>query len=153
MRRLLEEVKREHFPNPPASAEQVAQFESAQGWMLDEDLRAFYLACNGAKLFRKLGATYFFLPLERIIRARLSICGEDSEECGPGFLYAICDVQDNNYVAVDVRNSGGPYPLFDCFHETFPEPAYTRQIAPSFSSFLEQALRSKGHLFWLGGAG
>ena len=46
MSRLLEEVSREHFPHPPATPEELEEFEQRVGWKLDPDLRAFYLNCN-----------------------------------------------------------------------------------------------------------
>ncbi|WP_386973517.1 SMI1/KNR4 family protein [Archangium violaceum] len=40
---LLEEVSRDHFPYPPATPEEIAEFEQRVGWWLDPNLRAFYL--------------------------------------------------------------------------------------------------------------
>ncbi len=54
MSRLLEEVSREHFPHSPATPEEIEEFEQRVGWKLDPDLRAFYLHCNGAELFKRL---------------------------------------------------------------------------------------------------
>jgi hypothetical protein len=50
MSSLLEEISRDHFPKPPASPEEIEEFERRVGWRLDPDLRAFYLHCNGAAL-------------------------------------------------------------------------------------------------------
>jgi hypothetical protein len=62
---------------------------------------------------------------------------------GPASVYALCDVQDGNYVLMDVtREENGRYPLIDGFHETWPKPEYFRQIASSFSEFLEQIRKS-----------
>lgn len=147
---LLEEIKRSHFPNPPASAQTIEEFEQTHGWPLDDEMRAFYLAFNGARLFRQLGAPYSILPLEKIIRVRVAITGEDSDEWGSASLYALCDVQDGSYIAFDTSAAPkGPYPLIDCFYDTFPNPDYLNVVAPSFSAFLEKALRSAGRLYWL----
>jgi hypothetical protein len=70
MQSLLEEVSREHFPNPPASLRQIEEFEQRVNWRLDDELRAFYLHCNGADLFKQPGSPFIFLPLEEIARAR-----------------------------------------------------------------------------------
>ncbi len=152
MSRLLEEVSREHFPYPPATPEEIEVFEQRVGWKLDLDLRAFYLHCNGAELFKRLpDAPYQVLPLSQIVRARVAIRREDDDQWGPASMYALCDVQDGNYVVVDVaRQQNGRYPLFDGDHETWPDPAYCEQIASSFSEFLEEVLRSKGRSYWLG---
>ncbi len=80
MSHLLEEVSRDHFPHPPATPEEIEQFERRVGWKLDPDLRAFYLHCNGAELIKRLPHTpYRVLPLSNIVRARVAIYGEDDE--------------------------------------------------------------------------
>jgi hypothetical protein len=148
---LLEEVSRDHFPYPPATPARIEAFERRAGWELDPDLRAFYLHCDGAELFKRLpNAPYQILPLAEIVRARVAMRGEDSDDWGPASMYAICDVQDGNYAVVDVgRQENGRYPLLDGYHEAWPDPEYCEQIASSFSEFLEKALRSKGRLFYL----
>jgi hypothetical protein len=151
MSRLLEEVSRDHFPYPPATPEEIEQFERRVGWRLDPDLRAFYLHCNGAELFKQRpGCPYRILPLSEIIRARVAIYDEDDDQWGPASVYALCYVQDGDYVVVDVRRQeNGRYPLVDGWHEAWPDPKQCGQIASSFSEFLEEALRSKGRQFWL----
>ncbi|HEX2574503.1 MAG TPA: SMI1/KNR4 family protein, partial [Polyangia bacterium] len=136
MNELLAEVSRLHSPGPPAMAEELAAFERRVGWTLDPDLRAFYLYCNGAILFedRKYGSPYGFLPLAKIDRARFAIYGEDSDQWGPAHLYALCDVRDGDYVALDVsRQEHGRYPLIDAFHSSFYEQTRHRQIASSLA--------------------
>jgi hypothetical protein len=153
MRRLLEEVSRDHFPYPAAIPEQLEAFEQRVGWRLDPDLRAFYLHCNGAELIERLPDTpYRILPLSKIVRARVAIYGEDDDKWGPASVYALCDVQDGNYVLVDVsRQENSRYPLFDGDHEAWPDPAYCKQIASSFSEFLAQVLRTRRSLYWIPG--
>ncbi|HYO71787.1 MAG TPA: SMI1/KNR4 family protein [Archangium sp.] len=153
MSRLLEEVSRDHFPYPPAKPEEIEEFEQRVGWRLDPELRAFYLHCNGAELFERLpDAPYLLLPLSQIVRARVAILGKrnDDDEHGPASMYALCDVQDGNYILMDVSHQeNGRYPIVDGYHEMFPNPDYCKQIASSFSEFLTGALRSKGRQFWL----
>ncbi|HEY0095954.1 MAG TPA: SMI1/KNR4 family protein [Archangium sp.] len=153
MSRLLEEVSRDHFSYPPATPEDIEAFEQRVGWRLDPDLRAFYLHCNGAELIERLPDTpYRMLPLSKIIRARVAIYGEDDDKWGPASVYAICDVQDGNYVLVDAaRQERGRYPLFDGDHEAWPDPAYCKQVASCFSEFLEQVLRTRRSLYWIPG--
>ena len=152
MSSLLEEVSRDHFPYPPATLEEIEAFEQRMGWRLDPDLRAFYLHCTGAELIERLPDTpYRILRLSKIVRARVAIYGDDTDKWGPASVYALCDVQDGNYVMVDVaRQENGRYALFDGDHETWPNPAYCKQIASSFSEFLEQVLRTRRGLYWLG---
>ena len=153
MSRLLEEVSRDYFPYPPATAEEIESFEQRVGWRLDPDLRAFYLHCNGAELIERLPDTpYRILPLSKIVRARVAIYGEDDDKWGPASVYAFCDVQDGNYVLVDVsRQENDRYPLFDGDHEAWPDPAYCKQVASSFSEFLEQVLHTRRSLYWIPG--
>jgi hypothetical protein len=66
MEALLEEVSRHHFPNPPATPAQLEMFEQRMGWRMDPDLRAFYLHCNGARLFEQPDSPYRLLPLDRV---------------------------------------------------------------------------------------
>lgn len=149
---LLEEVSRDHFPYPPATPAEIAQFEQRVGWKLDPDLRAFYLHCNGAELIERLpDSPYQILPLSKIKRARVAIYGEDDDKWGPASAYAICDVQDGNYVLLDVsRQENGRYPLVDGYHEAWPNPKYCGPVASSFSEFLEGILRTRRNLYWLG---
>jgi hypothetical protein len=151
MSKLLEEVSRRHFPYPPAMPAEIEAFERKVGWRLYPDLREFYLHCNGAELFEKRpDMPYRFLPLAEIRRARVAIFGEDDDKWGPASMYAICDVQDGDYVLIDVgRQENERYPIIDGNHEAFPDPAYCEQIASSFSEFLERALHSQGRLFYL----
>ncbi|WNG24030.1 SMI1/KNR4 family protein [Cystobacter fuscus] len=155
MSSLLEEVSREHFPYPPATPEELEDFERRVGWRLDPDLRAFYLHCNGAELIERLpDSPYRLLPLAEITRARVAIFGErgDDDEHGPASLYTLCDVQDGDYVLVDVsRQENGRYPLMDGYHEAWPNPEYCGPVASSFAEFLEAAMRSRRPVYWLGG--
>jgi hypothetical protein len=148
---LLEEVSREHFPCPAATPEEIAAFEQRVGWMLDPDLRAFYLHCNGARLFEQAPFSPFrILPLSEIVRGRVMIFGKDDDSCGPATLYALCDVEDGDYVMVDVSQQiDGRYPVMDGWKEAWRNKEYIWPLANSFSEFLERALRSNGHPFWL----
>jgi hypothetical protein len=150
MKPLLEELSRHHFPNPPATPAQIEEFERRVGWHLDPDLRAFYLHCNGAKLFEQPDSPYRLLPLDKIIRARVAMRGEDSDEWGPASWYVLCDLHDGDRVLVDVgRTENDRYFLIDGWNEGFPDPADCQQIASSFSEFLEAAIRSGGRKYWL----
>jgi hypothetical protein len=147
---LLEQVSRQHFPNPPATPGQVAAFEQSAGWRLDSDLRAFYLHCDGADLFEQPNSPYRILPLSGLIRARVAIRGKDDDSRGPASWYVLCDVQDGNYVVVDVgAPSAERYPLIDGYREMFPDPVHCGRIANSFSEFLDKALGSGGSHYWL----
>ncbi len=151
MQRLLKELSQKHFPYEPAPPSVIDDFERRMGWRLDPDLRAFYLHCNGAELFTRLpDSPCQILPLEEIVRARVAIRREDDDHWGPESMYALCDVQDGNYVVLDVaRQVDGRYSLVDGDHEAWPDPRYCERIAHSFSEFLEKSLCSAGRSYWL----
>jgi len=150
MSSLLQQVSRDHFPRPPATPEELDEFERRVGWKLDPDLRAFYLHCNGASLIQRQDSPYKILPLSELVRARVAIRREDDDKWGPAWMYALCYVRDGNYVVLDVsRQLEGRYPLMDGDHETWPDPEYRTQIASSFSEFLEQILRTRRSLYWI----
>jgi hypothetical protein len=148
---LLEEVSREHFPYPPATAAEIAEFEQRTGWQLDPDLRAFYLHCNGAELIKRgPDCPYRILPLSKIVRARVAIFGRDEDKHGPASVYAVCDVQDGDYVVIDVSQQvNGRYPVSDAWHEAWPDPYYGEKIEDSFAAFLDSALRTRRPSYWL----
>jgi cell wall assembly regulator SMI1 len=148
MDELLEEFCRLHFPRPPATPAQILAFEARAGWKLDDDLRAFYLRSNGGTLFKpQPNASYRLISLEEIERARTAIRGSDEDEDGSRFHFTLVDMQDTNYVVLDVAaREHGRYPLLDAFHETYPA---TKQIAHSFAEFLSRAMRSDGYAYWL----
>ncbi|RKH99532.1 SMI1/KNR4 family protein [Corallococcus sp. AB038B] len=149
MKQLLTEVSANHFPNPPATPAQIAAFEVRVGWKLDENLRTFYLHCNGAALFEAPpDMNYRILPLERIERASVAIRGSEEDVDGSPSHFTLVDMQDTNFVILDVATPvTGCYPLLDAFHETYPDEA--PRIAGSFEEFLEKALRSGNRSFWL----
>ncbi|RKH41610.1 SMI1/KNR4 family protein [Corallococcus sicarius] len=148
--RLLTEIARVHFPRPPATPAQLTAFEARVGWDMDPSLRAFYLHCDGCTLFEALpDAKYRILPLAEIRRARVAIRASDEDEDGAPSIFTLVDMQDTNFVVLDVaQRANGLYPLFDAFHETFPE---MERIASSFEEFLEKALRSGNRSYWLSG--
>ena len=149
---LLDEISRDHFPYPPASSDEITRFEQRMGWKLDPDLRAFYQRCNGAELIKRLpNCPYQILPLGEIVRARVAIFGKDEDRLGPASVYAICDVQDGNYVLLDTgKQINGRYPLVDGYHEAWPDPNYCEPVASCFAEFLENVLRLRRNLYWLG---
>lgn len=151
---LLGEISRQHFPNPAGTPEEIDAFEKREGWRLDPDLRAFYLHCNGAELFRRPNSPCRFRPLTEIRRARVDMRGSDSDEWGPACWYVIADLPDSDRIIVDVSAPlDGRYPIIDGFHEGMLGTEDCKRIADSFSQFLEQMLRHGGRAFWLGPPG
>ncbi|NBD08231.1 MULTISPECIES: SMI1/KNR4 family protein [Corallococcus] len=150
MTELLNVVAAQHYPHPPATAAAVEAFEHRMGWRLDPDLRAFYSRFDGAKLFRGSNAPYQILPLAEVRRARVVMSQADTDAAGPASWYAVCQLQDSNYVLLDVgQQFDGRYPLRDGYREGFPDPYYCPVIAHSFAEFLAGALAAAGRSYWL----
>jgi hypothetical protein len=150
MDRLLEELSLHHFPNPPATLEEIEAFEQAMGWRLDLDLRAFYLHCNGATLFQRPNSPCRLRALSQICRARVDMRGSDTDEWGPASWYVIGDLTESDCLIIDVDSSQhGRYPIIDGFHEGMLGTEDCKRITDSFSQFLEQFLRNGGRKFWL----
>ncbi|MBZ4411317.1 SMI1/KNR4 family protein [Myxococcus sp. MISCRS1] len=143
---LIDTVVREHYPHPPATERDIAEFEARAGWRLGPELRAFYLRCNGAELFRPLpNANYSIQSLAEIARARVRMRDVDDDSMGPASWWTLVDCQDSDFILVDVSQSA-PYPMLDAYHETYPQ---VRQVAASLQEFLSRALASGDKLYWL----
>jgi hypothetical protein len=151
MDRLVAEISRHHFPNPPATPEEIEAFEQAAGWRLDTDLRAFYLHCNGAVLFQQPNSPCRLRPLSQLRRARVDMRDSDTDAWGPASWYVIGDLTESDRLIVDVESlQNGRYPVIDGFHEGMLGTDDCKRITNSFSEFLERFLSSGGRKFWLG---
>jgi hypothetical protein len=153
MKEILEIFSREHFMNSPATEAEIIAFEHRVGWNLDVDPRAFYGFANGGHLFDKSDPPFTFLSLSEITRTRVAVCGRDEPEYGPASWWAVADVQDGNFLAVDLdqRDSRGRFAIRDIFHEVPDNPEYCSIICLSFGELLARALASNGKHFWLKG--
>ncbi len=152
---LLDVIAAAHFPEPGASEELLQACELRLNAALPSDLRDFYRFANGARLFDKIDSPYRIMPLSKLCHPSVVILGEDCRPEGTEGFVAFCDVRDGNYLAIDLKQctaesgASSQCPIIDCFHETFPDPAYLEVIANSFSEFLSYSLTSGGGEFWL----
>jgi len=143
---LIDTMVREHYPHPPATEREIAEFEGRAGWQLGPELRALYTRTNGAELFVPLpDARYSILPLAELQRARVRMRGMDDDTMGAASWWTLVDCQDSDFVLVDVAGPA-PYPMLDGYHGTYPE---VRQVAASLHEFLTRALASNNRLYWL----
>lgn len=121
------------------------------GLDLPPDLRQFYELCGGCVIYgrRIRPAPARIVGPQELQRIDLTICG-DTISPGPfQFWFAIADVADGNYIAIDLHphHRGKCY---DCFHETFTIPGYVNIIASSFADLLSRLLRhTEDSSFWL----
>src|SRR5262245_20064555 len=158
---LVARIRRTHEVDPPASAADVREAEARLGFPLAAELREFYLLCNGATFFAydhpqhgRVSWTYRVLPLAEVVHVRLVIFGPDYDEGHPDNWYAICDVMDGNYAAIDVNPLSGEVRCFrDCYHEHTPDESECRVVAWSMREFLDRALGGKDLPYWLDDGG
>lgn len=150
---IIRICKAAHFPEPETAIDAISSFEAGIGYTLPDDMRTFYLACNGASLFRprKEFPPFRIMPLSEIVRARVAIYGEDKDEYGSSSHYVFCDRGDGDYVGIDLApRSDGTFGVLDIWHEAYPEDEYSEPIAFSFTEFMSRALDSGGNsVFWL----
>ncbi len=139
MSALLDAVAEGHRARPAKdAAREIAAFEAKSGRKLPADVKAFYRRFSSATLHDE---TYRILPLRQARRA-----DRDPEVC-PESYWAFVDVQDDNYVGIDLASPRGK--VLDLFHETIDD---AKTIAPSFTVFLERALAGGAALYFLKGA-
>lgn len=148
---ILCEVREKHLAAPGATEAALRNLEAECGYSLPNDLRAFYLATNGAQLFvGEYGWAHRVLPIEEVCLARKLIWPDDFDAPSPAGWFAICDEQDGNYVAADLAQvEGTRCPMIDCYHETFAEPEYYRVVAESFTEFMGKMLAAGGLSYYL----
>lgn len=146
---LVRAVKQGHHARAPRADidERLARFEAASGIRLPRDVRAFYRAMDGASLFERSDPPYRLLPIAQVKRVSKLVTGAGDDPVCPPSWYAVCDVGDGNYVALDLASTkGGRTTVLDVFHET---PASAQAIATSFTEFLTKALATGGERYWL----
>lgn len=121
------------------------------GLALPSDLLEFYDLCGGVTLFAdyKCAGHIELLPPHRFQRIDLAINGECFATGPFQWWYALADVRDGNYVAIDLNpdHAGNCY---DAFHETFAMPGYVKVVAVSFTDFVQRLLNHHDDsTYWL----
>lgn len=121
------------------------------GLALPTDLREFYELAGGAVLFSERicpGRVRIVGP-DEVQRIDLAITG-DQFATGPfKWWFAVADVMDGNYIAIDLNPERNGL-CYDAFHETFAMPGYVNVIASSFSDLLRRLLDHKeDSTYWL----
>jgi hypothetical protein len=149
--KLVTEVLSRHWPKPPLPSAERQRLLTAIPFSIPQDLAYFFTKCNGATLFDPDRSRYMLVGVEGFHPTRFDIFGRDEDAFGPAGLFTVCDVQDGNFVALDLSHAElSRCPTLDCFHETFGDPSYQlRVIAESFTDFLARALDSANKLYWL----
>jgi hypothetical protein len=148
---LFAEIDLQHSSKPCLDDAEIDRFEKQNGYQLPADLKAFYRKYNSVKLFNdEYGFTYHFVPISEIHPTRKDIYGENANELGPSTWLTVCDVQNGNYIAIDLSSKKGDECNFiDCFHETFAQPGESQIIAKTFTELLDLALHNGHNLYYL----
>jgi hypothetical protein len=152
LKTLFSEIEKLHVWEPCTYPNAFADLENRIGHCLPDDLRLFYETYETVKLFAAddYNANYRFVPVSQIHRTRQDIYGIDTDEWGPSTWLTVCDVQDGNYVAIDVLSiDGDACNYIDCFHEVFAVPGHSKIVARSFTELLRRALKGGGNHYWL----
>jgi cell wall assembly regulator SMI1 len=149
---LFSEIERLHAWEACADPSAIDDLEKRLGDPFPNDLKAFHRRYDVVRLFAggDGDAPYRFVPVGEIRPTRIDVYGEDNDEWGPGTWLTVCDVQDGNYIAVDIASKDGAYCNYiDCFHETFAMPGQSKIMAWSFTELLDRALHGGAGHFWL----
>jgi cell wall assembly regulator SMI1 len=151
IRELSEKIRADHYPEAPATKEEIAAAEKRIGYRLPLDLKQFYLQSNGARLFKKLDSAFSIVPLEKIVPVSQDILGGTQPPEGTASWMTLCELPDGNYLAMDLASMKLPDTLhvIDCCHEAFGEEGRAQIIAMSFTEFLIDALKSGGKHYWV----
>ena len=133
-----------HSANDPATPDQLQEFEKRAGYVLPDDMRRFYLNCNGAALFESdTSEPLVLLRVDEFERARIAIFGDDDDTRGSPSCYVFCDRGDGDYFGIDLSASDTTLmnrPVYDIWHEAYPDMEYCGIVAWSFHEFLEIVL-------------
>ena len=126
------------------------------GLELPPDLARFYSRFSAARLFgstsdpryQLLDPRYSIQPPEGFVQVGQVIYGEPMYGPTPPSWFALADVRDGNYIAIDCCTARSGY-CYDVFHETADCLGYCKVIAHSFTEFMNRALEAGDEAWWL----
>jgi len=140
----INEIESQYSPNPSASPSALDSLVSSLHWPIPSDLRSFFLACNGLRLFRDTDPPFEFLPIEEFHSTTIDVFGEIKEEWAPTEWHSVAHVQDGNYIAVDLASvDGDAADYLDAFHETLGQDGHQKIVATSFAELLSDAPKKR----------
>ena len=138
---LFNQIESEHHFVLAQNPNLIDTIEENSGYQFPDDLKEFYRRYESVCLYSKEDPLYRFLSVDELHTTRIDIYGEDSIDLGPDHWWSVCDVQDGNYISIDLKSfQDKEYNYIDAFHETFAEKGYSMIIAKSFTELLSKAL-------------
>ncbi len=143
---LVERVKREHGYTTPRSAAGIDRFESRTGHRLPDELRLFYMHCDGARLF---DAEYVIPDPDALLPLGMVMTGAAGRRVDlPASWYGMCRTRGGEWVGMNFASSGPDYPVLQCHLLDGGAATGYRIVAAGFAEFLGRALASTIHPFW-----
>jgi cell wall assembly regulator SMI1 len=143
---LIHVVQHSHAFTAPASARAIERFEQRARLPMPADMRAFYLQCDGARLF---GDQYILLdpdgmlPLIAVMPANAA-----SARVLRGRWFSLGRTADGQWIGIDLEGAtDDTNPVAVCISAGSPVESL-KIIAPNFTSFLARALSGTRHPFW-----
>jgi cell wall assembly regulator SMI1 len=139
---LNEAVRRGTWELSPPKGMPVINEEVDAELILPHDVKEFYTRCGGliANKDGVCGSWIRIVSPEEFQRIDSVILGGEMFATGPfRNWYAIADVQDGNYLAIDLSKEFNGK-CIDSFHETFAMPGYVNVVAASFTDLLLRIL-------------
>ena len=148
---LFKQIENEHHFVLAQNIELIDLLEERSGYSFPDDIKKFYHRYESVSLYDKEDPLYRFVPVNKLHPTRIDIFGLDSISLGPDHWWSICNVQDGNYISIDLKSLGdNSCNYIDAFHETFAEPGHSRIVAKSFTELLSRALTGgDNQLFFL----
>ena len=146
---LINRLSSEHSCEiaPPCGLPRVAS-----GLILPADVVQFYERAGGMIINKqgRCGSWARIVRPDEFNRIDAVILGGEMFATGPfEFWHAMVDVQDSNYLAIDIGPTHRGICL-DCFHETFAMPGYVKLVATSFTDLLNRFVNHmEDSAFWL----
>ncbi|MEI6235208.1 MAG: SMI1/KNR4 family protein [Planctomycetota bacterium] len=121
------------------------------GYSLPADVKRFYELAGGVTIRKKVNdadPTRILMPNE-FEPVCIAIYGEVFEDGPWANWYVLADVNDGNYVSIDLHSDHHGL-CYDSFHETFAMPGQVQIVATSFTDFLKRVLRHPDDTpYWL----
>ncbi len=140
---LFRQIENEHHFELTQNPDSIEALEKNSGYRFPDDLKRFYRRYDSVSLYSNEDPLYWFLSVSELHPTRIDIYGEDSIELGPDHWWSVCNVQDGNYISINLNSvQDDACDYIDAFHETFAEPGYSIIVAKSFTELLSSALAS-----------
>jgi len=149
LEQLIDRVRREHGYTEPRSTGGIERFERRSGHRLPEELRLFYMHCDGARLFE---AEYVIPDPDALLPLGMVMAGAAGRRVDlPATWYGICRTRGGEWVGMNFAAGARSQPVLQC--QPVGEGAATRYrvVAAGFGEFLAFALAASIHPFWRAG--